>query len=229
MNKHTFSVLMALTTSISAAALLCLPASAQVGFDLGGGTGIGISGIPGIDASPYPADDIQPGTVGGGNLSVIANPAGTALSPNAGRKSSAYNPAVHNAPGMLTNTQAVDLASGSTPNLPQTSMNIMANDSVDQSPIPSDQWNYGFPNEGYAPFQGVSKGTVGGFLPQTSTASVDLNTYDGPLRSGGYGGYVGLDGFGNLNFSVPLGNGVSIGASVNPVSAFGAVQNFFGQ
>lgn len=175
-------VLLALSFTTLALALNAQAGHAQMDIGLGfDGGSVGIGGIPGISASPYAADSIVPTVVGGGNTSVVQNVNGftsaavqgqPALTPSASRAS---------APGQPTNQQAISIANTTSPNLNQTSMNLMAPNSVDTSPFPSGQWSYGFPNESSAPFMGVSKGSVGGFIPQTSTASVDINTYDGPL------------------------------------------------
>ncbi len=69
-------------------------------------------------------------------------------------------------------------------------------------PIPSGQFNYGFPNSGYDVYRGAYQGSAnfGGYLPPTSTSSVDLNIVDngggGPSRSSGPQDGGGLPGWG---------------------------------
>ncbi|HEY9777948.1 MAG TPA: hypothetical protein V6C81_29570 [Planktothrix sp.] len=114
--------------------------------------------------------------------------------------------------------------------LPNTSYNLMAPNSVDTSSFPSGQFNYGFPNEATAPFMGVSHGSIGGFLPNTSTSSVNLNTCDLPfIRMPTEGDTGSGSGSGNINITIPLGNGSSINASIDAQSAEQSVQSFFAQ
>lgn len=218
---HTF---ISIVSSAVAAVMLALPSSAQIGIDLGGGSSVGIGGIPGVDASPWPSRSITPGFVGGGNASVIptnalnGGPGGFAAAPSTMNQT--------NSTGLATSPQAIKIPTNRSVSLPYAATNLLGPDSVDMSPVPSAQWKYGFPNEATAPYLGVSGNRgVGGFLAPASTASVDLNTYDGPSRVPlTYGQTNSIP---NINFSTNIG-GVRVGGSVNPVNAFGAVQNFFG-
>jgi len=129
-----------------------------------------------------------------------------------------------------------NLTSQQTPfsSLPQASYNLMAPNSVNMSPFPSAQWTYGFPNEATAPFMGVDHGSVGGFLPATSTSSVNLNTVDCPFirmptEGNGVGASPGGSGsLGNLNFNINLPGGVNVNGSVNTQQAINGLQNYFG-
>jgi hypothetical protein len=77
--------------------------------------------------------------------------------------------------------------------------NLLAPQSVNMSPYPSGQFSYGFPNEPAAPFMGVSRGSVGGILPNTATSSVDINIVSGPtVLTGGINAMGGPPGGGAL-------------------------------
>ena len=76
--------------------------------------------------------------------------------------------------------------------------NILAEYSVDNAPIRSGKFDYGFPKTGPAAYRGAYAGQsriVGSNLPQVSTSSVDINTVDlsSPFGSsfGGGGGGTG--------------------------------------
>jgi hypothetical protein len=116
--------------------------------------------------------------------------------------------------------------------LPQAGQGLLAPGSVNQSAFPSQQWSYGFPNEGTGLYRGVTGGSIGGFLPATSTSSVNLNTVDCPFirmptEGDGVGGGPGTGG-GNINFGINLPGGVNINGNLNTQQAINSLQNFFG-
>jgi len=225
--KHLFSslVVSALITSGCASAGL-----AQVGLDFGGSS-VSLGGIPGVDASPFPAADIVPAQVGGARPTALVGADGSATSIRTDAAPTLPGETLTTPPSLPTNQQAIRTGPFGAPSRaiqPEYArMNLMAPNSVDMSPVPSGAWHYGFPNGQTGVFQGVSRGSVGGFLPSVSTGSVDINTYDGPsgvpLTSGG------AYGMGNINFSIPLGGQLSVGGSLNAQQAVNAVQGFFGQ
>jgi hypothetical protein len=87
-----------------------------------------------------------------------------------------YDPGLGNT--FTTGTQGVYDFNG--PMLPPAATSLEAPKSGLAGPIPSGQFNYGFPNSGYDIYRGAYQGAAnfGGFLPPTSTSSVDLNTVD---------------------------------------------------
>jgi hypothetical protein len=116
--------------------------------------------------------------------------------------------------------------------LPQAGQGLLAPGSVNQSAFPSQQWSYGFPSGGTGVYQGVTGGSIGGFLPATSTSSVNLNTVDCPFirqptEGNGVGGGPGTGG-GNINFGINLPGGINLNGSLNTQQAINGIQNFFG-
>jgi hypothetical protein len=81
--------------------------------------------------------------------------------------------------------------------------NILAENSVDNAPVRSGKFDFGFPKTGPAVYRGAYAGqnrSVGSYLPQVSTSSVDINTVDlsSPFdtSNGGNGGGGGNGGSG---------------------------------
>jgi hypothetical protein len=154
----------------------------------------------------------------------------------------------NNSTGNLTGTQTEDNAEACrTVTLPQADYSLLAPNSVNNNPYPSDQFTYGFPMEGSAPFMGVDHGSYGGTLPATSTSSVNLNSVqlpwirlpnEGDGVFGGCGGgcagpgiTINLGGGGpTVNLGANLG-GVNVNATVNLGQsldrAANSPQNFF--
>jgi hypothetical protein len=95
------------------------------------------------------------------------------------------------APGQTTNATWQQSASS----LPS-GYGLLAPSSVNNAPYPSGTFTYGFPNESIGPYMGVSNRTVGGFLPQTSTSSVDINIVAGDLGSALSADEAATSGFG---------------------------------
>ncbi|HEY9719566.1 MAG TPA: hypothetical protein V6C69_18955 [Trichormus sp.] len=116
--------------------------------------------------------------------------------------------------------------------LQQAGQGLLSPGSVNQSAFPSQQWSYGFPSGGTGVYQGVTGGSIGGFLPATSTSSVNLNTVDCPFlrqptEGNGVGGGAGTGG-GNINFGINLPGGINVNGSLNTQQAINGLQNFFG-
>lgn len=84
-----------------------------------------------------------------------------------------YDPGLGNT--WTTGTQGIYDFNG--PMLPPAATSLEAPKSGLAGPIPSGQFTYGFPNSGYDVYRGAytGAGNFGGFLPPTSTSSVDLD------------------------------------------------------
>lgn len=86
---------------------------------------------------------------------------------------------------------------------------ILAENSVDGSPIPSGTFDYGFPKNGPSIYRGayaagIRSSALGNSLPQVSTSSVDINICDeGSFGSGGQNGGGGGGGNGSDSQSPP--------------------------
>lgn len=81
--------------------------------------------------------------------------------------------------------------------LPMVETGILADGSVDASPIPSGMFDYGFPKTGPDLYRGAYRSQIrsnrtGSLLPQVATSSVDINICDaGGIGGGGPGSGTG--------------------------------------
>lgn len=102
-----------------------------------------------------------------------------------------YDPGLGNT--WTTGTQGIYDFNG--PMLPPAATALEAPKSGLAGPIPSGQFNYGFPNSGYDVYRGAYTGAAnfGGYLPPTSTSSVDINIVDNSGRGPGRGNAPGGD------------------------------------
>jgi hypothetical protein len=185
-------------TVLSAALLLstsggwCRPAAAQAQgapFDLSSFPATTQTFAP-AQVAPLPGQPITLMPMGGPQPALTpqeffnqtgANQAGGATAPgltgNTGNPNSSYNTGEgpSGMGGLTTNPTSQQSIPGMQPSM----YGLLAPGSTDGTgSFPSGQWSYGFPGEGGAPYRGVDGGTTGGTLPQTSTASVDLNIVD---------------------------------------------------
>ena len=100
--------------------------------------------------------------------------------------------------------------------------------SVNTAPFPSGAFTYGFPNEPTTVFTGVSQpgNGNGGYLPATSTSSVDINIVDMPFLRETYtnGGAVGAPN--GVNIGLTAGP-AAVNATVNPQQLINQLNSWF--
>jgi hypothetical protein len=145
-------------------------------------------------------------------VATLSTPGNAQVNSTAAQGTQSYSSTAY-APGLTTNATAQQSSSS----LPS-GYGLLAPNSVNNAPYPSGTFTYGFPNESVGPYMGVSNRTVGGYLPQTSTSSVDINIVAGDLggalaadeaATGGFGYTMdptGLLGGAILNTEQTLGN-----------------------